>query len=33
VVLPNVPASDNMSFSYSLNGVRGQQNLIIAIGQ
>ncbi len=33
LVVPNVPASDATSFSYSLNGVRGPQNLIIAIGQ
>ena len=32
VVVPNVAASDSVPFTYSLNGVAGPQNLIIAIG-
>jgi uncharacterized protein (TIGR03437 family) len=31
VVVPNVPASDAVPFTYSLGGVAGPQNLIIAI--
>ena len=31
VVVPNVAASDSVPFTYTLNGVKGPQNLIIAI--
>jgi len=31
VVVPNVAASDAVPFTYSLDGVNGTQNLIIAI--
>ena len=31
VVVPNVAASDTVPFTYSLGGVSGQQNLIIAV--
>jgi uncharacterized protein (TIGR03437 family) len=32
VVVPNVAASDSVPFTYSLGGVSGPQNLIIAVG-
>jgi uncharacterized protein (TIGR03437 family) len=32
VVVPNVAASDSVPFTYSLNGVSGPQNLVIAVG-
>ncbi len=31
VVVPNVPANDATSFTYTLDGAAGPQNLIIAI--
>ena len=32
VVVPSVAASDSVPFTYSLGGVPGPQNLIIAVG-
>lgn len=32
VVVPNITASDSVPFTYSLGGVNGPQNLVIAVG-